>query len=150
MSEIERVTQAVEVERGCGTLRCLLDHAANVVSQHVAVADVEAQAARRRSHAAPRLAAPIFRNLRGCWLGEAHAAAQVLAEEPAAVLVHDRDLVVAQTVQVILGEQRAGVVDQKLPDLGLLVVEHQAAGVAVAREVLAARVVTWGLAIEKI
>ena len=51
---------------------------------------------------------------------------QVLAELPAAVLVDDRHLVVAEAVDVILPGEERGVVDEELPDVLVPVGEDQA------------------------
>lgn len=66
------------------------------------------------------------------------------------MLVDHGDLIVAKSVQVVLVEQHATVVDQKLPDLLLPEREHQAARVTVAKEIQAVVVVTPRLSIEKV
>jgi len=94
VSEVERVSQPGEIEWRVAPGRGSRNEAANALSQDVAVADVEAHAGGRLGDASPRLSAPIFGDLDGVGLGVTHCAAQVLAEEPAAVLVHHRDLIV--------------------------------------------------------
>ncbi len=81
---------------------------------------------------------------------EVHRIGEVLAEAPAAVLVDHRHLVVAEAIDVVLGQVELGVVDQELPHVGVPVRENQPAHIPLVGEIKAAVIVAGGLAVEEV
>src|SRR5208283_3068723 len=142
----------VKLELGARPARGLRQKAAHGVPERVAERRVEAEAGRRRRDRKGAIPVPVFGDLDGGRPDEAHGARYVLAQfgSRRPIVRDDSHRVVADSVDPILLDEGRGVVDEELPDVGVRVSKHQAAGPALIGEVEAVVLIAVGRSVVEI
>ena len=148
--QIKRIAQPVEIDAGVAAAGGRGDDITQGVAQRVAVADIETHSVRRDGNAFPTFVTPIFGDLDGGRLDETQRVREVLRKIPAAAFRDHGNLVIPQSVDVVLLQQRLAVVDEELPHLLLPEREYTSARVVLVGEIKAVVVRGIRLTIEEL